>query len=400
MYAVMTTIRQAFILASKDTKIFFKDRFATGFAFLFPFLFVVGFALALGGLGPSDDRLKFVVATRERDGISNRLLAELVKSDQVTIVALQYDDALNALDNGKIGGFVLFPSDFTLRLISGEPTTLEVEVTDEDSGYLAALTGFAQALARPFNDFHTVMLVASEVANANFTLIASTALESGLMEQSNSAIIEIDVEQVGDVEPWNASNFTLPGYLTMFVFFSASLSATAIAVERRNHTLERLLSNGVRRESIVFGKFACAAFLGLLQVIVMWVVGILAFDVDLGVSPTAVILISMLMVIASSSFGVLIASFAKNVRTAGSAGVLASIVLAPIGGCWWPLFIVPNWMQILAKITPHGWANTAFNKLMLFGADFGDVNVEMLALLAFAVLFAVVALWRFRTSSE
>ena len=103
--------------------------------------------------------------------------------------------------------------------------------------------------------------------------------------------------------------------------------------------------------------------------------------------------------VASSSFGVLIASFIQEARSASTAGVLASLTLAPIGGCWWPLFITPDWMQNLAKITPHGWANTGFNKLMLFGAEFDDVTTEILALVMFAVLFAAVALWRFRTSS-
>ena len=185
----------------------------------------------------------------------------------------------------------------------------------------------------------------------------------------------------------------------MFVFFAAALSAEAIARERRDHTLERLLSNGTRREAIVIGKLMGTAFLGLLQISVMWMVGIIAFRIDLGASPLAVILISVLMVVTSSSFGVLIASFIQEAKSASMAGVLASLTLAPIGGCWWPLFITPDWMQTLAKITPHGWANTGFNKLMLFGAEFADVAAEMLALLIFAVLFAAVALWRFRTSS-
>ena len=56
-------------------------------------------------------------------------------------------------------------------------------------------------------------------------------------------------------------------------------------------------------------------------------------------------------------------------------------------------------MQFIAKITPHGWANTGFNKLMLFGADFGAVIPEMLALVGFAAVFAIIAAWRFRTSA-
>ena len=64
--------------------------------------------------------------------------------------------------------------------------------------------------------------------------------------------------------------------------------------------------------------------------------------------------------------------------------------------CWWPLFIVPEWMQTLARFTPHGWANLAFNKLMFFGGDFGSVAYEMIALVGFGFAFAAVAVWRFR----
>ena len=396
---IKITMRQAIILASKDTKVLFKDRLAVVFSFLFPFLFVIGFTLALGGQGPSDDPIDFVLTTLETDGVSNQLIDALAAEDRSPVVVMTYHEALQAAEDDLIEGYVVFPADFTANLIRGDPTSLEVVSTGEDSGYQVALTGFANALARPFNEVNVVAGAVSEATGTEFSLIAGTAFETGLIDQGSFSTVEIAVEQVGDVEPWNASNFTLPGYLTMFVFFAAALSAEAIARERRNHTLERLLSNGARREAIVIGKLMGTAFLGLLQISVMWIVGIIVFRIDLGASPIAVILISVLMVVASSSFGVLIASFIQEAKSASMAGVLASLTLAPIGGCWWPLFITPGWMQNLAKMTPHGWANTGFNKLMLFGAEFGDVAAEMLALLMFAVLFAAVALWRFRTSS-
>ena len=396
---IKTTIRQAIILASKDTKVLFKDRLAVAFSFLFPFLFVIGFTLALGGQGPSDDPIEFVLTTLETDGVSNQLIDVFAVDDLGPVVVMTYHEALQAAEDDLIDGYVVFPADFTASLIKGDPTSLEVVSTGKDSGYQVALIGFANAFARPFNEVNVVAGAVSEATGTDFSLIARTAFETGLIDQGSLSTVEIDVEQVGDVEPWNASNFTLPGYLTMFVFFAAALSAEAIARERRNHTLERLLSNGARREAIVIGKLMGTAFLGLLQISVMWIVGIIAFRIDLGASPIAVILISVLMVVASSSFGVLIASFIQEAKSASMAGVLASLTLAPIGGCWWPLFITPDWMQKLAKITPHGWANTGFNKLMLFGAEFADVAAEMLTLLMFAVLFAAVALWRFRTSS-
>ena len=274
---IKTTIRQAVILAMKDTKVLFKDRLAVAFSFLFPFLFVIGFTLALGGQGPSDDPVEFVLTTLETDGVSNQLIDAFAVEDRGPVVVMTYDETLQAAEGDLIEGYVVFPADFTENLINGEPTSLEVVSTGEDSGNKVALIGFANTLARPFNEVHVVAGAVSEGTGTDFSLIARTAFETGLIDQGSSSTVEIDVEQVGDVEPWNASNFTLPGYLTMFVFFAAALSAEAIARERRDHTLERLLSNGTRREAIVIGKLMGTAFLGLLQISVMWMVGIIAF---------------------------------------------------------------------------------------------------------------------------
>ena len=50
------------------------------------------------------------------------------------------------------------------------------------------------------------------------------------------------------------------------------------------------------------------------------------------------------------------------------------------GGGRWPLPITSRWMQFIAKFTPHGWATAGFDKLLVFGADFGSVVLDMLAL--------------------
>ena len=205
-------------------------------------------------------------------------------------------------------------------------------------------------------------------------------------------------DQVGDREPFNASNFTLPGYLTMFVFFVAALGAEAIARERQSQTLERLLSNGVRRSSIIGGKLLAGIYRGLMQLAVLWVAGILIFSIDFGSSPAAVVGVSVAMVLASAAFGVMLASMVQTVNSATSAAVLTSLTFAPLGGSWWPLFIAPEWQQTLGKLTPHGWANDAFNKLMLFGAEAADVMVNVGALLLLAAVFLAVAVLKFRSA--
>ena len=390
-------LRQAMLIAVKDTRIFFMDKFAVGFAFLFPFLFVIGFSLALRGQGPEDEPLQLVLATQEdQGGMTAQIVGGMAdEAGAGDITVMEYEDALAAVERGELDGFVAFPQGFSQSLMGGAPTSLEVVVGDGSPETQAALYGFARSIASQLSQ--------GFVAFSAIGRLSGTG-QAGMVFPTVDAndfvpIIGFEVERVGDMEPFQPSNFTLPAYLTMFLFFTAALSAEAIARERQSHTLERLVSNGTRRESVIFGKFAGIAFRGITQLGVMWIVGILAFGIDLGASPSAVIMISMLMALASATFGVMLASFVSNVQAASAAGPLVALVLAPIGGCWWPLFITPQWMQSLAKFTPHGWANGGFNKIMLFGAEFGDVTQEMIALAGFGVVFMAVALWRFRMSS-
>ncbi len=389
-------LRQAALIAAKDTKIFVRDRFALGFSFLFPLMFVLGFTLAMGDVGPEDEQLQLTVATLEDEGITRQIIDSLAESTEFSIQEMAYEEALQAVEDEDLAGFVAFPSDFTANLISGKPTSLEVVANADNPGDGAALVGLAQAIAGGASNTVIAVRGIIDLKIAEGGGIPEFPPES--LEQEAAELIGFETVQVAEIESFNASSFTLPGYLTMFVFFAASLSAMAIARERQTQTLERLMSNGVRRESVVFGKYLGAAYKGLMQLAVLWLVGVLAFKIDLGASPLAVILISLLMVLASSGFGVMLASIVRTENSANSVAVLCSLALAALGGSWWPLFITPQWMQSLAKVTPHAWANTGFNKLMLFGAEFGDVYLEMLALVVFGVVFVIVALLRFRLS--
>ena len=397
-----TFIRQSLLLASKDTKIFFRDRFAVVFAFAFPLLFTLGFTLALGGILSDDETLQVTLVTREegKDSLSRQIIDGLSASDTLAVNEMAYDTARREVEAGTLPGFIAFPSRFTESLagVGGNNTAvLEVVTNADDPEDAAALDALAHTIARQVSDtqlaFLSLSLLPTEVDKE-----AAMLRLSELGDFSSKQLVTFPEEQVGDRERPNASNFTLSGYLTMFIFFAAALSAEAIARERRNQTLERLLTNGVRRESIIFGKFLTGTYRGVMQVAVLWGVGIVAFGIDLGASPLAVILISLAIVFTSSSFGVMLAALVRTAEGASSAGVLVSLVLAPLGGSWWPLFITPDWMQALGKLTPHGWANTAFNNLMLFHADFGDVVINMVAVAAFGVVFLIVAFTRFRLS--
>ncbi len=413
----MRQLRQIAFIALKDLKRFSRDRPALLAFILFPFLFVAVFYFMFQGVGSEDDRLAFHLATREGDGgMSHQIIAAMETGDpsllqpgEPEIVWLKdYAEAHQQVEDGELGGFLAFPEDFTEGIMMGYGARLEVVADAEATNTRMALYGLAHSIAARVG-------AQQVVTNTTVALLVEQGLATGEMPDIGQAImapvsaqdgdstvpplIQYQTEKVGEVQAEQPSNYVIPGYLVMFVFFAAAQSASLIVRERQNHTLERLLASSVGRESILGGMFIGTAVKGLLQIVIFWTVGLLVFKMDMGVSPTAVVLLSILMTIMSAAFGLMLATLVKTERAAGSIGTLAALILAPLGGCWWPLFILPQWMQSLAKITPHGWANTGFNKLMLFGADFGDVIPEMLALVVFAVLFGIIATWRFRTSA-
>ena len=65
-------------------------------------------------------------------------------------------------------------------------------------------------------------------------------------------------------------------------------------------------------------------------------------------------------------------------------------------GCWWPIEVTPEWMQMLQKAIPTGWTMNALHKLISFQAGPMSVIPNVLLLVAGTVVFGVLAARRFR----
>jgi len=402
----MQRLKHIWFIALKDLKLFSTDRGALILFVLFPFLFIVLFNFM--NLGVTEEaRLQLHLVSGEAEGsYSYQIIDALESSGDFEIIVMDYDQAYQAVEDEEISGFIAFPADFTEGILTGAGTELEVVTDAEATEDREALLGLSRSIASQVGAVRIIVSSLEQLQGqgaitpgemAQIDQIIEQIIQQALSGQGvgSQSFIEYSTERVGEVEEVSPANWVIPGYLVMFVFFAAAVGAEAIVRERQNNTLERLLSSSVRRESILGGTTAK----GLIQILIFLVVGLLLFNMDMGNSPAAVIVLAILMVIMSAAFAIMLATLVKTQRSAGSIAVLTSLVLAPLGGCWWPLFIMPGWMQSLAKITPHGWATTGFNELMLFGADFGAVVPEMLALVGFTVIFGAIALWRFRTSA-
>ncbi len=402
-------LRHVWYIGLLNIRLFLNDRLAVGMFVLFPFLFNIVFSILLANTGAADPRLDLHLVTRETGGISQHIIQSLVTIDEsklkpgdpIVIWDQSYDQDLAAVNSGKLGGFLAFPADFTQKVQSGQPTSLEVVAMPDATTIRATLDGLAQSISSSIGS--QGVEVSSVVAlltqqGASQTDIQAAVAKIFQEQNPTQPLITTQAESVGEVKPINASSYVVPGFLVMFVFFAAAMSSVDIIRERRNHTLERMLATSVRKDSLLGGIYLGGVFRGLVQIIIFWTFGVLAFKVNLGYEPWAVFLLSFIAILMSAAFSLMLSTLVKSERSASALAVLVSLILAPLGGCWWPLFIDPKWMQFLAKLTPHGWANEGFNKLMLFGATGGDVMWNFLILVGFSAAFVIVAVLRFRTS--
>jgi ABC-2 type transport system permease protein len=415
----MKQLRNIWILAIKDLKLFIADRWALFFAILFPIFFVILFSLVMGGVTGEDTRLAINLATRESaGGISYQILSAMETKDEsvlkpgdpLIIWLKDYKQAKQDVEDKKLEGFIVFPEDFSEAVLMGYGTELEVIYNPNNPQVIATLQGVAQSITseigtqKVVNDVVISLLMEKELIEPGSTGDLTQKIRELLTGQGSispgASLITSTAENFGEVQAENPANWVIPGYLVMFVFFTAAFSAAQLVKERQNHTLERILTSSANREAILGGVFVGTVAKGIIQITIFWAVGILFFNLDMGISPLAAILLSILMILMSSAFGVMLSTFVKTENSASSIGVLVSLTLAPLGGCWWPLFVTPKWMQFISKITPHAWATTGFNKLLVFGGNFESVVPNMLVLVGFMVVFGLIAVVRFRTDVE
>jgi ABC-2 type transport system permease protein len=412
----MKNLKHIWFISLKDLKIFVQDRASLFFSIIFPFLFIILFNSLIGGVESQDTRLTLHITTQEAgNGISQQIITSIETKDQsalkpgdpIIIWDKDYETDHQAVLDGKLDGFLNFPADFTQSLTSGSKTELEIFADASATNTRAALQGVSGAITSQINANVAIINASAQLlAQSGATPAEVQAVIQQIQSQifgntgAQTSYLSFNTQEVGNVEARNSSNWVIPGYLVMFVFMAAATSAPDIVKERKNNTLERLFSTSVKRESILGGIFTGIAIKGIIQIIIFWVLGILVFHVDMGLSPLAVIILSLLMVIMSSAFAVMLATLANSIRSATSLAVITSLVLAPLGGCWWPSFLYPEWLQNIAKISPHAWATEGFDKLMVFGASFGDVVPSILALLVFTVVFVTIAIWKFRVSDK
>jgi ABC-type multidrug transport system permease subunit len=166
--------------------------------------------------------------------------------------------------------------------------------------------------------------------------------------------------------------------------------SVTLLVERDAGTLRRLLVAAIDRRAVLLGKFLLCMVMGLLQLVILFGVGELVFAVGTFRDPLTLLVLALTWTLCATSFGMLVAAWAKTQKQAEGLSTLLILVFAAIGGCWFPIQIadLPLAANIVTHATPTYWAMSAFQGMFWHQRSF--LEPSMLLPIAVQLAFAVI----------
>jgi ABC-type Na+ efflux pump permease subunit len=189
----------------------------------------------------------------------------------------------------------------------------------------------------------------------------------------------------------------IPGTTVMFtMIILLTGGAIPLVVERRQGLLRRLASSPMPRGAIVLGKWGGKMALALVQVGFALLMGTVLFRMDWGGAFPMVALVLLAWASFNASLAMLLGSLARTEGQAAGVGVIFSMALGALGGCWWPIEITADWMQRLSMFLPTGWAMDALHQLVSFGAAPVTAVPHVLGLAVASLLIGMLSVRWFR----
>jgi ABC-2 type transport system permease protein len=378
-------------ITSTSLRRLLRDRTALFFLLILPVLIIV----VVGSTVQGGDR--FVVGVHGGGNGSEATGIVEALEDSPSLDVRHYDDleAMRlAVRRSELSGGVVVPAGLDDDLRAGRAVAVgflsqpasstglgaeqAVRVVVADRGAVLGAAGFAADEVGATGETEVELVTAAEAAAAATPPLAVTTTVGG-----ESRFLPMG---------FTYSSATM---LVLFVFITAVAGGGTIIQNRRFGVYERMLAGPVSTRSVVAGEAVSFLLVSVLQSVIIVGVGAVLFEVDWGDPLAAVALVATWSAVGASA-GMLAGTLLRTVEQAGAIGPMVGIAFGMLGGCMWPLEIVPPVMRAIGHAVPHGWAVDSWIELLSRGGGLGDIAGRLAVLAAFALAFGALAALRLR----
>ena len=421
-------MRNNLTIGHNELRLFLKNRAAYIWLFALPLAMIVGMSFISYGGGKASNRFPPVLIENHDTGFLGQTFI-----DELSAQGLWRLDPLKDTKHKPVKRIVI-PADFTTRVLAKQSTHVEflpgsasenpgnemiVEVrmvralvalnsylfeTTSRSGLrpdpsaaaappAATLPAGAEAGATPDPASPTVAQASlpATLDSASPSTWPPTA-ESLKALQERPDLVSLDAKYADPRQVPSGFGFSLPGNLVNFLMMNLLIfGGSTVAATRRSGVLKRLLTLPVRRGELVTGQLYGLWLLGVVQIVFFLAVGKFAFHLNLGANLPGVLLVLLVFAWVASALGVLIGSLFETPDRVVGICVLTSLLMAALGGCWFPLEFAPAAMKFASHCVPAGWALDGLHRVITFGDSFSSVLPAVAVLCGFGAVATVAA---------
>ncbi|MCM3571291.1 ABC transporter permease [Neobacillus mesonae] len=368
-------MRRIFPILSLHLKSFFK----TPAAFVLMFVMPVLFSWIFGGMSVNSKQNKPVVnIVADRNETNTEIIKLLKKDKNFKWETETLKKARENVSNDMVIAAVAIPEDFQERII-GQRALFDVILQKKSQDY-QALNAYLQGSARLISSSYQ----AADTLEASFSDVLA-----GVVNQKGIVVERQTIEKNPDNHV--QVNLMVVGFAIMFMMFGLSGAASAILDERRNGTWGRLLISPARKGEIITGYLLSYFIMGWIQFAVLLAAIKFMFGSSWG-SLSYLVPYTSLVIIMVTGFGLMIAGIVKTKQQAMALNSVLIVSTCMLGGVYWPLDIVPEFMQKIALAVPQSWAMSGFKEIMSGSLHSGILLKDILALLGFTVVFFAIGL--------
>ena len=384
-----------FVVAWVELKRFRADRGALAFSIALP---IALFALMYGVFGGGTS-FSATASMVDLDGgpVAAKLLDRISAVDGLTVEVLTEAEADSALDRSRILTAVVIPAGFSGKLEAGDPASVlfKRRGSGGETGQIVSqiVQGAAQDIAA---EFEVRELVRTQLNGKGIPEAQIEQSVRALMDEARTApAVTVERRTVGEEE--DPLDRLIPGVLTMFLMFAATMSAASIIVERRTGTLERLLTTRLSVNQLFVGKFLASVGRAMAQALILLSLAFAVLRVADAAAFAQVVVLSLLIAAAVSSLGLVVAGMARTQEQATWASVFLTMTMTVFSGTFVSVGET-GVLAFLSKLTLNKYAIDGIHGIISGNAGLAGQGPEAAILGGIAVIGFILARVAFRTA--
>jgi|GEM_PF-731349 len=395
-------LRKALVVAGLQLRLITRSRSSFIWLLLVPIIFTTIVGAAFGGFGSSGPAPRVPVAFVDLDrSTASSVFEQALRGEPALDVQTPSEaDGRQQLKDQKVAVLVVIPRGFGSVVEAGARTSVElVRSAGQSSGYF-----LEQLVSNAATRVSTLAYAASVTTDQLSQWVAldpagrlaawRTAFASASTALTEAPTVTTDYSVLARTQPQtqlpdNATQSST-GFGAMFVMAGVLGTAIALVSERLRNTLARIMTTSTSAMTFLGGKLMAMMVVGIAQFALFILWGRFVLGVDWGRNPLAVAAMVLLYVFAATGIGILVGSLCKTMAQASTIATFVTYTTSMLAGCWWPVEIMPPFMQQLARAFPQYWAVNGLNKIVVRGLGFAAIapNLLVFAVAGSAMLLA------------